>query len=69
MSRANILANFHLIFESDLDEYEFNETFSLDNIIDSKIQIVLPDGNVVNTKYSVLEKWELIDFKENKKSR
>ncbi|MEL3959494.1 hypothetical protein NST17_20290 [Caldifermentibacillus hisashii] len=64
MNIAHVLAKFHLLIESPQNEKEFLETFSKDNIVASDIKIVLPDGNVIKAKYSILKEWKKIGFEE-----
>lgn len=68
MSIAHVLAEYHLLIETEQNEEDFDNTYSIDNIIDSKVKIILPDGNTIKAKFAALQKWEKIDFMNKKKT-
>jgi hypothetical protein len=63
---VHLSASFYLLFETDLDLEEFQNKYHQENIIDSKVEFILPNGDVHKAVFAGLEDLKIVDFEDNK---
>jgi hypothetical protein len=59
---AHVLASFYLILDTAMNLEEFQNKFSIETIVGSKVEITLPDGSVHKVSFSALTEFEISEF-------
>lgn len=68
MNVAHVLASFYLMVSTDLTDEEFNNKFTKDTIIASKIEMTLPDGSVCKVSFADLLTIKVEEFVEQEEA-
>jgi hypothetical protein len=61
-NQAHVKASFYLIFDTDMDEEEFQSSFNEDAVVGSDVKITLPNGRTYKASFADLLKTKLEYF-------
>ncbi|MFO1442911.1 hypothetical protein KDN24_06735 [Bacillus sp. Bva_UNVM-123] len=61
---AHFEAGLYLLFETNLNEDEIKNVITTETIINSKVEITLPDGSVHKASFVNLNSLTLVDFED-----
>lgn len=68
-NQVHVQSKFHLMFQTDLSEEEFQNKFNEETIVGSIIQLVTPDGSVHKVSFACLEGFKVEEFEVNEEEK
>lgn len=62
---AHVQAGLYLMFDTELTEKESSNVFNKETIVNSKVEVTLPDGSVLEASFADMIECDLCGFDNN----